>query len=407
VKLAATRRQNALQHTFSPAELNIAWQLERQRLKSSCYGIDRIGGKQFDAERAWRIPSIKERRLAPQFVPQKLLAIAKPKDGGGHRIICVPTIEDRLIQFSILNTIRDSLKKKGLLNSVSYGLVAQSNRTVQDARNRAAALRENGRWVYKTDIQKFFDRIPRDRLEDQIRHIVPHRSLHAILTAFSKVEIGEGFATDWEQIVYNAGIRAGLGVRQGMPLSPYFAGMLLSGLDRLLEKRRFPVIRYVDDIIGFFRSEKECKDFDSFLRAELAKLSLSLGMIDDPHPKTKFFAPDEPAEFVGMELKFEDNGKCHLCVSEKTLQRLESRFAEMMQIEKLLQKKITLPFLGARLEAMTKGYVAAYHGAQNMSELKARVRAASAPVIGAVLESIFGVTMKTLDQKERRFLGLE
>lgn len=231
--------------------------------------------------------------------------------------------------------------------------------------------------------------------------------MHAILTAFSKVEIGDGFATNWEQIVYDAGIRAGLGVRQGMPLSPYFAGMLLSDLDRLLEKKQFPVIRYVDDIVGFFKSRKECEDFDCFLRAELAKLSLSLGMIDDPHAKTKIFAPNEPAEFVGMEMKFQDDGKCHLCVSEKTLQRLEARFAEMMQIEKLLQKKITLPFLGARLESMTKGYVAAYHGAQNMSELKARVSAASAPVIEAVLENIFGVTMKTLGRKERKFLGIE
>lgn len=407
MKLAATRWRNALQHIFSAAELNLSWQLERKRLKSSCYGVDRISGKQFDAERSWRIPSIKARRLTPQFAPSSLLAIAKPKDGGGHRIICVPTIEDRLIQFSILYTIRDPLKKKGLLNDVSYGLVAHSSRTVQDARNRAAVLRESGRWVYKTDIQKFFDRIPRDRLETEIRRIVPHRTLHDILVAFSKVEIGDGFATDWEEIINAAGIQAGLGVRQGMPLSPYFAGMLLLRLDRLLEKKRFPVIRYVDDIIGFFNSRKECEEFDAFLRDQLSELSLDLGIIDDPKSKTIIFEPDQPAEFVGMEMRFRDDGKCYLCVSEKTLQRLETRFAEMSQIDNLLQKKITLPFLGARLEAMTKGYIAAYHGAQNMTELKARVQAQSAPVIEAVLENVFGVTMKTLGRKERMFLGLE
>ncbi|MGB3803891.1 MAG: reverse transcriptase domain-containing protein [Sphingopyxis granuli] len=407
MKLAATRWQNALQQIFSAAELNVAWNLERQRLKSSCYGIDRTSGKQFDAERSWRIPSIRERRLRPNFIPSPLLAIAKDKDTGGHRIICIPTIEDRLIQFNILHKIRDSLKNKGLLNDISYGLVAHSNRTVQDARNRATILRENGRFVYKTDIQKFFDRIPRDRLEAQIVRIVPYPTLHGILKAFASVEIGDGFAPDWKEIIDRAGIQTGLGVRQGMPLSPYFAGILLRDLDRLIEKRRLPVIRYVDDIIGFFKSRKECEDFDKFLREELGKMSLSLGMIDTENSKTRIYEPNEAAEFVGMEMRFQDNGKCYLQVSEQTLQRVEGRFAEMATIDKLLQKKITLPFLGARLEAMEKGYIAAYHGAQNMSELKTRVRNAAGPIVQAVLESIFGPTVKSLNQKERRFLGLE
>ena len=406
MKLAATRWQNALQQTFGSADLNAAWQLERQRLKSSCYGFDRIGGKQFDAERSWRIPSIKERRLKSGFVPTPLLAIAKPKDSGGHRIICVPTIEDRLIQFSILFKIRDILKNRGLFNNISYGLVAHSNRTVQDARVRATALRESGQWVYKTDIQKFFDKIPRDRLETEIRRMVPHSTLHNVLVAFSKVEIGDGFALDWEKIIKGAGIETGMGVRQGMPLSPYFAGITLEKLDRLLETKGLPVIRYVDDIIGFFNSEKECEDFDAFLRDELGKLSLDLGVIGDPQSKTQIYEPDKPADFVGMEMSFNGEGKCQLLVSEKTLQRLETRFAEMIELENLLQRKITLPYLGARLESMVKGYIAAYHGATNMTELKARVRAASAPVVGAVLENIFGPS-KQFNRKERVFLGWE
>jgi RNA-directed DNA polymerase len=386
--------------------LNIAWNLERQRLKSSCYGIDRIGGKQFDAERAWRIPSIKQRRLTPEFTPAPLLAIAKPKDSGGHRIICVPTIEDRLLQFSILFKIREPLKKRRLLNDISYGLVAHSKRTVQDARLRAASLREAGPWVYKADIQKFFDKIPRDRLEAEIRRCVPHSSLHNVLIAFSRVEIGDGFAPDWKEIVANAGVRPGIGVRQGMPLSPYFAGMILRDLDCLIERRRLPVIRYVDDIIGFFKSKSECQEFDSLLRSELKKLQLELGVLDDPQSKTKIFQPSEPADFVGMQMRFEKDGKCILCVSEKTLQNLEGRFAEMMDVDKLLQRKITLPHLGGRLDAMAKGYIAAYHGAANMGELKARVQAASAPVIEAVLEDIFGPTMKHLAPKQRQFLGI-
>lgn len=339
MKLAETKRRNALQRVFSSADLNAAWQLERQRLKSSSYGIDRIGGKQFDAERAWRIPSIKERRLTPRFSPHPLLAIAKPKDSGGHRIICVPTIEDRLIQFSLLRLIRDPLKSRGLLNTISYGLVAHSGRTVQDARARAAVLRQDSPWIYKTDIQKFFDRIPRDRLRSEIKRIIPFPTLHETLIAFSEVEIGDGFAPDWQSIVNHAGIREGIGVRQGMPLSPYFAGILLRDLDRAIEKLKLPVIRYVDDIVGFFSSREECLGFDSLLREKLGKLSLSLGAIGEENSKSIIYKPDEPASFVGMEMRFRDDGRCQLFVSEKTMQGVESRIAQMAQIDILLQKK--------------------------------------------------------------------
>ena len=71
--------KNALVQSFSKANLEAAWQLERGRLKSTSYGIDGIGGKQFDAEKSWRIPAIRN-RLQPKFSPSALIAIAKLKN---------------------------------------------------------------------------------------------------------------------------------------------------------------------------------------------------------------------------------------------------------------------------------------------------------------------------------------
>jgi hypothetical protein len=56
---------------------------------------------------------------------------------------------------------------------------------------------------------------------------------------------------------------------------------------------------------------------------------------------------------------------------------------------------------------MSKGYVSAYHGARNMSELKLRIQTAAAPVIENVLEDLFGVTISKLGRKERKFLGID
>jgi hypothetical protein len=407
VKLAATRRRNTLQRVFDASQLQEVWKDERKRFLSSCYGYDRISGRQYDAERAWRIPSIRERRLKSPFKPHVLLAIARPKKDGGHRIICVPTVEDRLVQFSILSEIRDKLKARGLLNEVSYGLTAHASRTVQDARGRATYLREAGGFVYKTDIQKFFDRIPRETLKAELRRVIADRSLHTILESFVDVEIGDGFAPNWQQIVDAAGIKIGEGVRQGMPLSPYFAGIILQKLDKDLERRNFPVIRYVDDIIGFFRSQGECENFDKYLRDKLGELQLTLGSIGEPKSKTIIYQPDESADFLGMEMKFDINGRCLLSVGEKTIEGIEANFAAMANIEHLLQKKLTLPNLGARIQAMERGYIAAYHGAENMSELKQRIHGASESIVENVLEEIFGAAVERLTPKQKRFLGID
>ena len=396
---------NALQKAFNPKELAIAWKIERGRLRSSSFGIDRVGGKQFDAEKAWRIPKIRH-RIIDGFKPESLLAIAKPKDSGGHRIICIPTIEDRLIQFSILFEIREALKQRNLLNSVSYGLVANEGRRVQDARSRAAVLREAGRWVYKTDIQKFFDNIPRQILAEKIRSIVRARSLHDVLIAFSNVEIGDGFGTDWKNNVDKAGIKEGVGVRQGMPLSPYFAGILLRDLDLELEARGTPALRYVDDLIAFFPTKKACDDFHDYLQDRLNEMSLTIGGIGAAGSKTRIYQPKEQVDFLGMGMNFDPSGKCRLHVTDKALEKIEARFAEMSDLDRLLQKKLTLPTFGSRLDSMERGYIDAYQGAVNMSELKSRVKAFSKLTLENVLGNLFGDILTDLGKRERKFLGL-
>ena len=396
---------SARSKVFSARELNLTWDLMKSRLQKSSQGIDRIDGNQFNAEKQWRIPNIRN-RLVGRFKPTELLAIAKPKDTGGFRIICVPTIEDRLIQFSILFEIRDALKRKRLLNSISYGLVADESRTVQDARRRASVLRENGKWVLKTDIRKFFDNIPRDILASNIKSIVPYPSLHDVLISYSQVEIGGGYSPDWREIVSSAGIERGRGVRQGMPLSPYFAGMLLRGLDLELEKKGIAALRYVDDIIAFFPSENACIEFGRYLSDKLAALSLEIGVPNVSGSKTKIYSPDEDIEFLGMGMRFSTEGACSLFITNKTIENVESRFAQLADINVLLQKNLTLSTFGRRLESMKIGYRSAYHGAENLTEFQSRISKIAGQTLELVLEGLFGERLSELGSKERKFLGL-
>lgn len=397
---------NSLDTALTRQNLEIVWRYEKRRLLRSSYGVDRQTGHDFQDQLHLEFKRLRD-RTAGAFAPRGLLAIAKPKPNGGNRIICVPTIADRLLQFAVLAEFRGSLEKRGLLNPISYGLIRSANRTVRDARIRAISLRRARPWVYKADIEKFFDNIPRNAVRDAARTIIPQRSLHKVVLPFIDTEIEDGFDPEWKEIVAKAGIVAGRGVRQGMPLSPYFAGMILRDLDQVLQKRNVPAIRYVDDVVAFFDSKADCEEFHKRLSDLLDQIGLSVGSVGASDSKTRIYSPSEAATFLGMEIFLGPNGDYLLRVSEACIQNIGAKFARAGDIDTLLQKKITLPRLGGFLEAMEGGYLQAYEGAQNHTELVAEVRLMKEAALANALEQALGEQVSKLGRKERRFLGIE
>jgi retron-type reverse transcriptase len=105
-------------------------------------------------------------------------------------------------------------------------------------------------WAYKSDISAFFDRIPRDELFDAVKRSVRTPSLNDLLRRAIDCEIDTRDPAIWRK-VNAAGIVNGLGVRQGMPLSPLFANILLKEFDRVFLSRGHSLVRYAHDFIVF------------------------------------------------------------------------------------------------------------------------------------------------------------
>jgi hypothetical protein len=397
---------NALESAFSSKNLSLVWRFEKQRLRRSTYGIDRQTGANFEANLPFEFSRLRQTARAGRK-PSGLLAIAKPKPEGGNRIICVPTIADRLFQFALLAECRPDLDRRGLLNSVSYGLSRGSNRSVHDARRAAIAMRSRHRWVLKADIQKFFDNIPRGGVRQVAERLIQKRSLQDPILTFLDTEIEDGFDPNWAEIVADAGIQPGKGVRQGMPLSPYYAGMILLALDKEIARRGLNAIRYVDDIIGFFDTKEECESFAHFLQDHLGKLGLSIGVVGGEKSKTRIYEPLEPASFLGMELAWRVGSGFQLRISQKCIEKIGAKFAEAGVIENLLARDVTLPKLGKLLDEMERGYLQAYEAAENHGELVREVRRMKSTALECALEETFGEDIYRLDKKRRRFLGID
>ncbi|MEQ1531928.1 MAG: reverse transcriptase domain-containing protein [Methylococcales bacterium] len=397
---------NSLEIALSKVNLDIVWRYEKSRLLKSSYGIDRKSGFDFQEKLSLEFFELRQ-KAKNSFKPKGLLAVAQPKpNGSGNRIICIPTISDRMLQFALLNELRPNLANRGLLNSVSYGLMRDANRTVQDAREKGLLFRKSLPWVYKTDIEKFFDNVPRATVREAVKRVVSKRSLHNVVMSFIDTEIEDGFDSNWQQIVKNAGIENGKGIRQGMPLSPYFAGMILLDLDEKIQKSGVAAIRYIDDIAAFFQTRQQCIQFDKFLREELAHIGLEIGPIGAEGSKTTIYNPDEAALFLGLEMTKQDSGDYQLLIPQRCIQKVGAKFATMGSVDKLLQKQITLPKLGGFLDAMEAGYTQAYKCADNINELTSELKNMKKAALNGVLEEALGEQFKNLAPKIRKFLGV-
>jgi RNA-directed DNA polymerase len=397
---------NALQRATSFAELQTVFNQQRNRLRRSCFGVDRVSGQTFADNLQAHLRQLRD-RIERDFRPDGLLAIPKLKQSGAYRIICVPTIGDRLIQFSLLRELRPRLRAMKLDNEVSFGIAPGSHRSVEAARNFACGARQRHRWVYKADIQQFFDNISRNELRSALSKRLRVPSLIPILERFMDAEIKDGLGPGWRSKVQDAGIRKGHGVRQGMPLSPLFAGAYLCGVDERLIKSGVPVARYVDDIVAFFDTEGECKAFHSELQAMLSDIGLTIGEIGGPGAKTRVFLPDESAAFLGMEIARDRRGRYSLRVPRKVREDVQERFAELASVEGLLRAHVGLTTMGRYLESVVSGYVEAYSAAHNLPEFRSLLKGLAKTAQETVLQCLFAERLLVLSAEELRFVGVE
>ena len=160
--------------------------------------------------------SLKEKR----YIFRNLEPYFLIKPNGKERIICSSSIKDKLVQKSVLKLLNERGYSFG--NAVNFGFIKDKDKTVEKALAKALKFRENKRWAYKTDITAFFDKIDRNILKIKAKNKIRVKSLHDLIFQMINCEIHcENKAL--KEKIKNAGIQYGLGLRQGMPISPYLS----------------------------------------------------------------------------------------------------------------------------------------------------------------------------------------
>jgi RNA-directed DNA polymerase len=322
------------------------------------------------------------------------------KASGKKRVICVPTVRDRWVQRALLGYLSDGDKCR-LKNSVSFGFVP--GRGVKRAATRACEIRAQLPFVYKTDISAFFDTIERQRLASLISSLVRQRSIHQLLFSALSCEISTNDPGVLNEI-RDAKIERGKGIRQGMPLSPFFANLYLRKFDQKVIRRGVPMVRYADDLIFFADSEAAARDIHDFVSSELQSLGLEVPAIG-PTGKTRVYLPQERAEFLGVELVKNSVGYV-LEINQQQLDKATRRVAEACDPVVVRMKYQTLAEVQVLVRSIEIGYLDAYKFTNNVRQLENYLINERIARMRNLVETVTGIRADKLSGFARRFLGI-
>lgn len=254
-------------------------------------------------------PRVKAALLDGTYLPQAVRRVDIPKPQGGVRTLGVPTVVDRLIQQALNQAMQPLFEPT--FSQGSYGF--RPGRSAQQAVLKATDyIRGGKRWVVDMDLEKFFDRVNHDVLMARVaRQVRDPRVLRLIRRFLEAGMMADGVEAARQQ-----------GTPQGGPLSPLLSNILLTDLDRELERRGLSFCRYADDCNVYVSSQRAGQRIMAGVRSFLAKrLKLTVN-----EAKSAVARPWE-RKFLGYSVTAQQANKIR--VARQSIERLRERVREL------------------------------------------------------------------------------
>jgi group II intron reverse transcriptase/maturase len=297
-----------LEEILSPANLNSAYKQVVGNKGSS--GIDKMGTDDLLPYLLEQKDAIISSLYAGTYRPHPVRRVEIPKDNGKTRQLGIPTVIDRFIQQAIAQVLTGIYDAD--FSPSSYGF--RPGRNCHQALERAQNIINAGyHYAVDIDLEKFFDTVNQSKLIEVLsRKVKDGRVISLIHKYFrSGVMIGVRHEESRE------------GVPQGSPLSPLLGNIMLDEMDKELERRGHPFVRYADDGLIFSRSLRAAgRVKDSITRFIEKRLYLRVNK-----EKTSF-GKVFGMKFLGYSF-YAREGECRLCVHPASSEKMKSRIKSL------------------------------------------------------------------------------
>ena len=363
-------------------------------------GIDNLTALQFAAKLDSQLSEIVKLVRTGKFGFARLRAVFIPKPGSAkERMICIPIVRDRLVQRVIAKYL-GARKVFPIYHASSFGFIeGQGTRKAIDA---VIALRGRYNWCLKTDIEAFFDRIPRAYLKSKVFDCLGHHSLIPLIEDVIDCEVRVTSRTrkSYEQ----QKIIAGKGVRQGMPLSPLLSNLALAEFDKKIQDAQIEMVRYADDLVFFFNTKDEAEAGQKFVKSALGEIQLSIPEILDGS-KTTIASNSDPLEFLGREIVYlGSQNKFVSRVSTAQIAKIKARLAKDYSLGELIAMEETFQDATVSLSRSIASYLGIYNDAFNYPTVENELRAQGRSILKSIFHDLFGAAaLSSLSEKKPSF----
>jgi group II intron reverse transcriptase/maturase len=251
--------------------------------------------------------------LEGTYEPGEIRRVWIPKSGGGERGLGIPNVIDRMVAEAVRMVLEPLYEPT--FHPASHGF-----RPGRSCHTAIAAAREHLEEGYEVvvdlDLEKFFDRVPHQRLMARLEERVVDRRILGLIGKMlkAKVVMPDGVVVNTEE-----------GVPQGGPLSPLLSNVVLDELDRELARRGHRFVRYADDCNIYVRSERAGQRVMASVVTFIEKrLRLKVNTAKSAVART------EERHFVGFSLRRDPlEAEVEVLLSRRSKERIERKIREL------------------------------------------------------------------------------
>src|SRR5574344_2090468 len=297
-----------LEEILSPDNLNKAYR--RVKGNKGAGGVNKMETDDLLSYLSSHKEALLESILSGKYRPNPVRRVEIPKDNGKKRLLGIPTVVDRVIQQAITQVLSPIYERQ--FSETSYGF--RPRRSAHQALRKCQEFIDEG-YIYAIDmdLEKFFDTVNQSKLVEILsRTIKDSRVISLIHKYLTSGIMDKGLWHASEE-----------GTPQGGPLSPLLSNIMLNELDKELERRGHPFVRYADDSMIFCKTKRAAERVrNSITKFIEGKLFLKV------NKEKTVVSYIRGVKYLGYSF-YVNKGRCQLTVHPKSKAKMKSRLKEL------------------------------------------------------------------------------
>lgn len=215
---------------------NMLLAYKKVKANKGASGIDGISTEEIRAYLIENWETIREQIRKRRYKPKPVRRIEIPKPNGGVRKLGIPCVVDRIIEQAIVQKLTPIVEP--YFSQYSYGF-RPGRRAEQAIIKLLEYLNDGYTYVVDIDLEKFFDRVPQDKLMTLVGKIIKDPDTESLISKYLKAGVMTESGYEKTEV----------GTPQGGNLSPLLSNIMLNELDKELEERKLHFVRYADDCV--------------------------------------------------------------------------------------------------------------------------------------------------------------